>query len=1080
MPKLVHLALLVLAGLSVLPTGLAIGSDEISLAGRWRFALDHDDTGEVERWFASSLPESILLPGTTDLACKGHALDRETMAYSEDMEYSTFPGLAKAARADQRGFLVRQHYYLGRAWYQREFEVPRGLARKHWTLLLERVIWQSRVWINDRYAGSCDSLATPHRHDLGILPPGTHTLTLCVDNRMVHNTGTIGHAYGPETQSRWNGVVGRIGLRATAPVYIRRLDVFPERTAQAIRVRTVVANSLDSAAEGTLRLLARSGDGARSADAREIVFRAPPGESTFEGMIALEEPWPMWDEFTQALHQVEARVKTAEGEHDLSEPFGFRDCRREGQKILINGRRVFLRGTLDCCVYPGTGHPPMTETEWLEVLGTIKEYGFNHVRYHSWCPPEAAFGAADKLGIYLQPETCFWVDGWTVKTFSKPAPLGKDAEVLAFVRREIERISEEYGNHPSFTFFCIGNEFAEPGTDWAEVDAVLAEAKRRDPRRLYNASTARRRIASDDFWVHHAARGVGPAHTDWDFTERLPAHDLPVIAHETGQRPVFPDYDSLLPRFSGPLKPYNYERLRQELDAAGLLDRMKSFEKASARFQLVQYKAEHEGILRTPGYAGYQLLMLNDFTGQSEALVGILDPFWQPKGTDRRAEVLRWNAPTVALARFSKYIWSAGETFSALIEVAHHGPNDMAAATAEWSLATSEGEVIARGALGPCAVPTGALTRFGTISVPLGARIQAVALELSVTVSRSTNRWNLWVYPPAEGEPARGEVLIVDRVDGRTIDALRNGQSVLLLAHRLSNAHTARTGFLSVYWSAGWWGNEFSSLGLLCDPAHGALRSFPTEIHGDWQWQTLTEGATTFLLDGTPRGFRPIVQPVTDFHHNRLLAHLFEARVGEGRLLVCGYDLDTDLKKRHAARQLRRSLLEYMGSTAFRPGQSLSIDLVERLLAPPAMLRLGARIVACDSHNARNEPHLIFDGNERTLWHTQWEGGAPGFPHELTIGFDEPLALEGVALLPRQDGNRNGWIKEYEIYVSVDGESWAEPAARGVFEETARRKVVRFGRTERVRFVKLRALCGFDEKPFASLAELEVLLGDPP
>lgn len=1080
MPLLLRSAFLFLAALSLLSSGSAGASDEISLAGRWRFALDPDDAGDGEEWFARSLPDSIDLPGTTDLGAKGHALDEASMTYPEDMEYSTFPGLAKAVHVDRRGFLVRENYYLGRAWYQRDFDVLPALEGKHWTLLLERVLWESRVWIDGRFAGSCDSLAAPHRYDLGLLPPGAHTLTLCVDNRMIHNTGTIGHAYGPETQSRWNGVVGRIGLSATEPVFVRRIDVFTEKSRRSIRVRTVLANTLDSAAEGRIDVSARDSDNLRRADGRPIVFRVPRGESSFESAIALEEPWPAWDEFSQALHRVEVQVTAAGGEHRLTETFGFREYLREGQHISINGRRVFLRGTLDCCVYPRTGHPPVTAEEWHDVLGTIKAYGFNHVRYHSWCPPEAAFTAADRLGIYLAPETGFWVDGWTTKTFSHPAPLGHDDEVLTFVRREMQRISEEYGNHPSFAFFCIGNEFAEPGTDWDAVDALLTEAKKRDPRRLYNASTARKRIASDDYFVHHAARGVGPAHTDWDFTKRLPAHDLPVIAHETGQRPVFPDYDRLLPQFTGPLKPHNYERLRREAAAAGLLDRAKAFEKASARFQLVQYKAEHEAIRRTPGYAGYQLLMLNDFTGQSEALVGILDPFWQPKGEACRAEVLQWNAPTVVLARFSKYLWGSDEILGAAIEVAHHGPRDLAAATAEWSLATCGGGLIAGGTLGPREVPTGRLTRFGEVEVSLTELAEAVALELTVTVNESSNRWNLWAYPSAEADPGSGDLLVVRSLDREALAALKNGERVLLLAHGLQNAHTARTGYLSVYWSAGWWGNEFSSLGIVCDPAHGALRSFPTDAHSDWQWQPLCEGATTFLLEGAPRGFRPIVQLVTDFHHNRLLAQLFEARVGEGRLLVCGYDLETDLETRHSARQFRQGLIHYARSDEFRPAQSLSFDRVEELLAPPVMERLGARVVASDSHNKGNEPRLVLDGDARTIWHTQWEGGAPGFPHELTIGFAEPLALTGVALLPRQDGNRNGWIREYELYVSADGESWSGPVARGVFEETAEKKKVNVPRTMTVRFVKLRALSGFDNQPFASLAELEVLVERSP
>jgi hypothetical protein len=606
----------------------------------------------------------------------------------------------------------------------------------------------------------------------------------------------------------------------------------------------------------------------------------------------------------------------------------------------------------------------MTVEEWTRVLGTIREHGFNHVRYHTWCPPEAAFEAADRLGLYLAPETPFWVDDWTVEnTPGRPQPLGRDPDVLAYVRSEIRRISDAYGNHPSFALFTVGNEFGMEGTDWEAVEALLADAKSHDARRLYNASTARRRVPSDDYWTTHSTgrsgtRGVGPASTDWDFSAAALSADLPVVAHETGQRPVFPDYDRMLPKFTGPLLPLNYVRLRERLLGSGLAGQMVDFLRASARFQIVQYKAEHEGMLRTADFAGYQLLMLNDFTGQSEALVGVLDPFWEPKGIVAVEDVRRWNAPTVPLARFARYLWTTDETLEATVEVVHYGPADLSGATARWSLALSDagpssadraaaerkfpGASIADGELGPVDVPTGGLSRLGAIRVPLAPvasmspKGEGKALTLQVSLGDASNRWPLWVYPPAGDEPSPGEVLVVRAFDGATRKALADGRRVLLLAHGLQNEHAARTGFLSVYWSAGWWGNRFSSLGLLCDPRHPALAGFPNEGHSDWQWHELAEGATTLDLEGAPEGFRPVVQPVTDFHHLRLLSHIFEARVGPGRIVVTGYDLESDLERRHAARQLRRCLLRYMQGDAFEPPWRLEEARVEAWLRPRA------------------------------------------------------------------------------------------------------------------------------------------------
>ena len=915
--------------------------DALSLAGRWQFRLDPQDVGAQQKWFAAELPDSIALPGTTDQAGKGYPLDRQTMSYPVEFLRTRWPGTAKVHQADTAGYLVRPWYYVGKAWYQRQVEIPASWRNKHVRLRLERSIWQTRVWVDDRAVGACDSLVAEHRFDLGVLPPGAHRLSVCVDNGMIHNIGIAGHAYGPETQSRWNGVVGRLELAATSPVFVDRVQVYPAADRRSVRVVAEVNNTTGTAVAAVVDFEILGDRGAERFGSARAALSVEPGRSVVEQTVAVTAVVEPWDEFHLHRYRLAARLQAGEQRHAVEQLFGFRHIERDGRTIRVNGRRIFLRGTLDCCVYPKTGHPPMSLRDWLRVMRVIKDHGFNHVRYHSWCPPEAAFEAADRLGLYLTPETPFWVDRWITKTASKPKLLGQDPDVLDYIRREIRRMADAYGNHPSFAFFCIGNEFGTT-SDWDQIDRLLAEAKHHDPRRLYTASTTRQRVPADDYWVTaHApnkapVRGIGPPHTNWDFSRAARSIEQPVIAHETGQRPVFPDYDDLLPKFTGPLKPYNMERFRARLAAAGMADQAKEFERASARFQYVLYKAEHEAFLRTSDYAGYELLMLNDFTGQSEALVGIVDPFWEPKGVVQAEEVRQWCGPVVPLARFDRYTWTSDETFTAAIEVANFGPADLAGATAAWSLATASGRTVAGGTLGPTELPTGGLTPLGSLQAPLGTLARAEALTLRVTLGDAVNQWTVWCYPPARDSQEPRGVVVARRWDDGTRQALAGGGRVLLLAHGLRGKHTVQTHFPSLYWSAGWFPRGIETMGMLCKPDHPALADFPNGGHSDWQWFELTEGATTFVLDGAPRGYRPIIQAVTDFHQNRLLGQLFEARVGDGRLVVCGYDLVTDLDCRHAARQLRRSLLAYIESDAFDPPASVPAETISSWLDEPA------------------------------------------------------------------------------------------------------------------------------------------------
>ncbi len=248
-----------------------------------------------------------------------------------------------------------------------------------------------------------------------------------------------------------------------------------------------------------------------------------------------------------------------------------------------------------------------------------------------------------------------------------------------------------------------------------------------------------------------------------------------------------------------------------------------------------------------------------------------------------------------------------------------------------WAIKTVEGTVIAAGERAIAELETGRVTSVGRAVAQLAPLRTAAALTLSVRLGDIENHWSFWVYPAAVSEPQPAGVLMTRMLDARARATLRQGGKVLWLAHGLHSPLTARTGFESVYWSAGWWGSPFSSLGILCDPAHPALREFPNEGWSDWQWHDLCSGATTFHLAGVPRRFRPVIQLVPDFHFNTLLAQVFEAKVSAGSLLVCGYDLTSDLDHRLAARQFRRSIFHYMAGPAFHPLQELPEKWLEKL-----------------------------------------------------------------------------------------------------------------------------------------------------
>jgi hypothetical protein len=557
----------------------------------------------------------------------------------------------------------------------------------------------------------------------------------------------------------------------------------------------------------------------------------------------------------------------------------------------------------------------------------------NHVRYHSWCPPEAAFTAADEMGIYLLPEV-LWIDGWMIRrgknTPGRPKGVGKgDRTIDQYVRAEMRRMMNTYGNHPSFVLFAIGNELGS--SNFKVMGEWIKEEKERDPRRLYAASTARTITPYCDFSDTHNIPGIGKVvnslgvpHTDWNYQRSYGRAGVPIIAHELGQMPVYPDWKEI-DKYTGPVRARNFERFKAKAEKNGIGDQSADLRKASGAMNRIVYKNEMEAQLRSAGCAGVSWLSLQDFPGQGEALVGWLDTFYESKGIVSPQEFRRYSAPSVPLARFKKYVWSNAETFSATIQLSYWGQKELSNVTTEWTLKNG-GRKLAAGNFQAAGIPVGTVHTFGNISCDLKEITKAAVLNLEVSVkgTDAANDWNLWVFPAmdsAEKEPAN--VLVTDS-PGKAWQELQNGGRVLLTANRFGN--TKYAAWLPLFWSATYFrGQNRITLGALVQSEHPAFDLFPTDGHLDWQWHGICAGARGFIMNNQPESYKPIVQPVSDYHFSDKLGSIFEFKTMQGgRLLVCGYNITKNLEKNHAARQLRKSLLAYASGDKFKPDTNIS------------------------------------------------------------------------------------------------------------------------------------------------------------
>ena len=864
----------------------------INLSGKWHFRSEREQ-GTVK------LPGSMLTnskgdPVTVDTKWTGSLYD-SSFFFNPYMEKYRVEGKMKFPF-----FLTPNRHYVGHAWYSRIVKVPEAWRGCQVTLFLERPHIETRVMVNGHVVGHQMSLSVPHQFDLTpyIIYGGQNKLNIEVYNGIENVcVGQDSHSVTDQTQGNWNGIVGKIELQSGPIIWRKR--VIPHWEDHTI---DIVVN--------------------------DTTFHLPLGADTVR-----------WDEFCPRLY---TRTVIYRGT-SVSVTFGLRDIRVEGNRILINNRPVFIRGTVGNCCFPETGYPPTDEAEWERVLSKCKEYGLNHIRFHSYCPPEAAFCVADRLGLYLQPEGPSWPN--------HGVKLRRGMPIDQYLLDEGRRMIDTYGHHPSFCMMAAGNE---PAGDWVPYCRDWVKTmKEYDPNRIYCGASVGGGWAWDegsDYHVKAGARGldwdmVAP-HSDDDYYEQIlyprnymgkEPNNEPIIAHEQGQWCAFPDFREIS-QYKGAYKARNFEVFQDLLRDNGMSSQARKFLMASGHLQVLAYKYEIERNLRTRNYTGFQLLGLNDYSGQGTALVGPLNIHWREKGYCTQKDWTQFCSPVVPLARFPKFVYTNDEMLQVPVEVYNASACELVNTKVDWSIADITGS------LPTTTIPIGKNTELGTITLPLERFQQPAKLTLTVQLADNIrNHWDFWVYPKTidfgslDSRLSTLNFIETDSLDDRALNVLEQGGDVLLTAGgKVRYGNDVQHNYLPVFWNTSWFKmRPPHTTGAYIQNTHPVFRDFPTD---DWQnlnWWELTNRTQVINLAEFPADFQPIVQPIDTWHVSRKLGMLLEVRVLNGRLLMTTLpiSLNSQLSTLNSpvARQLRYSVIRYMTSKDFRPSARVEVDVIRHL-----------------------------------------------------------------------------------------------------------------------------------------------------
>lgn len=831
---------------------LGLQAQSISLAGEWNVELGKSGSAfAMSKRALQGEAKRAILPGTIDTNRLGFA-PKDTMETTH---------------------LTRLYAYKGAARYSRTINIPKDWKKKPVELFLERTrpTW---VYVDGELVDSCNFISTPQRY---LLPkkvkPGKHFLEIVVDNGRGVPEQVYGssHAYTEDTQTNWNGIIGRIELQLASSVESKSAETLTG----AIPSRSVASPS------------------------------------------ALQMP-----DFAKDFHI-------------------------EGAHFYADGHPVFLRGKHDAAVWPLTGHVEMSVEGWMKYLGTCKEYGINHVRFHSWCPPEAAFVAADSLGIYLQPELPFW------GSFDK-----KDERLMAFLHQEGENILREYGHHPSFRMMALGNEL------WGDIDKMkefVDDFRKIAPDKYYTFGSnyylgyqgikegmdyfTTCRIGGEGWGKYNThTRGsfsfadaydggmINHFHPNstMNFDEACDKAGIPIISHETGQFQTYPDYREIK-KYTGVLHPYNFEVFRRRLAAAGMLSQADDFHKASGLWSVKLYKADIEMDLRTKNMAGFQLLDIQDYPGQGSAFVGILDAFMESKGITTPEEWRQWCSPVVPLLEMKKFCFEDGEKIQAKVKVANYGGTSLYGKKLMWKIGDAEG-VMNIFTYDEGLIDVGILDE--EISADKPAKLN-VSLNIEGTEAR--NSYELWVYPKKALE--KKGIIIARDLNQEVVKVLEKGGKVLWMPDSLP--YTVGGLFQTDYWNYRMFKTicennkkkvSPGTLGILTNPEHPIFKGFPTEMHTNWQWFPVIKESHPLVLDNFAKDYRPIVQVIDNIERNHKLGLVMEWKVGAGKLLVCMSDLEKAAKYPEG-KAFYQSVIDYMRSADFDPSAEITVDELKKKLA---------------------------------------------------------------------------------------------------------------------------------------------------
>ena len=891
--------------------GQAESRTTICLDGTWKFATDPDDRGEAEQWFlpSATLPK-MPLPGYAPTA------DGTIRV----------PGIW-----DNQGYGTEtnevRHNFIGKGWYKRQIEIPDDWAGRRVFLVITGASRYAKTWVNDHFLGEHIGAKSVFEYDITkyVSPGKTATLTIQVDSKQRWEIDALsGCSFLIDyLETPWGGIWGHVLLEARSDAWLSDLFIEPD-VAESSCTASATLNGDAALADG-VRLEVFDATGTRVAEATSKPSR----------VTAAIPDAKLWTPDSPTLYTARlSLLKDGKTIDSIESRFGMREFTIDGPYILLNGKRVMLRGYGDDHIYPEQMAMPSDKELYLKRLRLIKSYGFNHVRHHSTMMPPEYYDACDEVGMISTgefPIIYHIVLPGVGSKWQKLVPAGTDPVAAhETYRREWTAVLRQFRNHPSIMCWAMGNELGQydglpkPRTLFADI------ARQYDPQRFFIDSDGvapnvlagnvpndplSDRDTLDFYTVQFNDPGANPIDNSGKFHTPRPLK--PNISHEAGNYVTFSRPD-LVDQFQHNIKPFWLTDGKTKLEKLGLFQEANGWAEKSEQLYSLLHKYNLEGLRKNPFLSGYHWWLFQDYWTSSN---GIVDHYFRPKSI-AKDDVVKFNNDVVLLQDGLQRTYRGQEHLKLKLLVSNFSFERLQG-NLRWKVTVGDRTVAQEQHALTNPVPQGELVEIGIIDVELpeieSPANMKITIELTANGKHFANDWPSRLYPaviqpkalpvpvyaneiyakqfpgwsiqpiPSKGDLGDRAVYLTSwPCDPRIVDALKRGASVVLIDGADQLMESCPITFRTSWWRAGEKPHDSKNHTGTFVYDHPVTRAIAPDDWCDDGWFHLIEGSKKFNLETGPTRPEVIIRALPGMLVVKDYALLFEVGAEKGTLLASG------------------------------------------------------------------------------------------------------------------------------------------------------------------------------------------------